>query len=950
MRLSGLPFLVFGVVISAATAADKLPQMPMPIDRTRSANYRWLNKETIETKLLDDMESLDTWQFKGKGQMSLTDERSIDGKHSIRLSTTTKTAEDEIPADKRLYGEVCVNRKVNGEDWRDYNRLSFWVYPDLPGWYVVNLRVRLYNEGEKKMPEWKGFYHVYHCFDLKNEKWNHVVWEIADLPRDKVTGVEFWRRRQSNEPGASDVMTFDIDHLELQKVEADHYEGWDVWPGRISFSHTGYQSGATKKAIASDLTAKEFKLISKQSGQTVLQKPVETVTSTIGQFQVMDFTEIRDNGTYVIQAGDTVTEPFSIDDNIWDETIYKAINFFYCERCGTDIPGIHRACHRDWLGLHGDKKIVINGGWHDAGDLSQGLGNTSNATYAMLTLAERLRDRDRRTVLSDRLIEEAKWGLDWILKTSFSDGYRINWSTMGLWTNGIIGDNDDITSNAVNRPYSNFITARVEALASKVLKQSDPDLAAHCLKRAVADWEFAVAKLGDPKQIHIRLSSLAILSSLELFEATGQQKYADKALELAKIVLDSQQKSFLPGLNVPLTGFFYVNASKNSLEHNQHQSHEQRPIAALAKLCKTFPQHPDWIKWYSTVVLHSEFFQKEMAKLTAPYNLLPNSIYTTEEYLRVSGNIDDYQDRFKEQVLNGFKVGDKYYVRVFPVQPLSTFRGNCGTVLGQTRAIAEAAHLRNNLELADLCQQQLHWMIGRNPFSQSLMYGEGYDYAPQYSAMSGDITGSLPVGIKARENYDLPYWPVHNFANYKEVWVIPVFNWIWLMRDLAGPALVKGNVEPGGDRTIQFHEIQTAKTTQVKPDSANGEFRVMLSAGKYKIETDGCEKNITLLAAGTYSLDLTEKHALDFTVSQKTSPDGEVTIELTAKGNGKHRFSVRADNLTLPLLDKEVTLKPGVSETIKWLGKMESKDTPWIAVIVPDNDLSQRKEAFGFKW
>ena len=80
----------------------------------------------------------------------------------------------------------------------------------------------------------------------------------------------------------------------------------------------------------------------------------------------------RTSAMYVLDAGGTVTHPFRIDPNVWRQTIWKALNFFYAERCGMAIPGIHGVCHRDWQVVHGDKRIVINGGWHDAGDLTQG--------------------------------------------------------------------------------------------------------------------------------------------------------------------------------------------------------------------------------------------------------------------------------------------------------------------------------------------------------------------------------------------------------------------------------------------------------------------------------------------------------------------------------------------------------------------------------------------------
>ena len=76
-------------------------------------------------------------------------------------------------------------------------------------------------------------------------------------------------------PDPGDQTILYIDHLELQTVVPDHVEGWDVAPGKIAFSHTGYTSGSTKTAIASGLNAPEFSLIEQGSGKVVSPKPVE---------------------------------------------------------------------------------------------------------------------------------------------------------------------------------------------------------------------------------------------------------------------------------------------------------------------------------------------------------------------------------------------------------------------------------------------------------------------------------------------------------------------------------------------------------------------------------------------------------------------------------------------------------------------------------------------------
>jgi hypothetical protein len=55
------------------------------------------------------------------------------------------------------------------------------------------------------------------------------------------------------------------------------------------------------------------------------------------------------------------------------------MNYFFCQRCGYVVPGIRGICHRDWQGVRGDRRIIIIGGRHDAGDTCQGLANPGEA-------------------------------------------------------------------------------------------------------------------------------------------------------------------------------------------------------------------------------------------------------------------------------------------------------------------------------------------------------------------------------------------------------------------------------------------------------------------------------------------------------------------------------------------------------------------------------------------
>ncbi len=787
---------------------------------------------------------------------------------------------------------------------------------------------------------------------LRNHEWNHVLWEIGNLPRDKVTRLEISSLMSGNEPEAADVLTYDFDHLELEQVDPDYIEGWGVWPGRISYSHTGYQSGAAKSAIASGLKAREFRLIDQATGKAVLSKSIQTVRTHLGEFQLMDFSEVRQSGSYFVRVGGAVTGAFRIEPNVWRQTILKAINFLYAERCGMAIPGVHGVCHRDWTVIHGDQRIAINGGWHDAGDLTQGLGNTGEIVYGLFSLAERLKARGEDPELYERLLEEARWGLDWVLKTSFGDGFRNQGSINSRWTDGVIGNSDDITSTARNTPMGNFTASAAEAIAARVLKDSDPRLAAYALKLAEADWRFACAGMAatnstserwrgsfDSDNVEHEAASVGVLASVDLWLATENQRYGDKAIELANIILASQERK-RPNWDIPLLGFFYTGPGKDRILHYCHRGREQAPILALSRLCDTFPNHPDWMKWYSAVVIHSQYL-KALAKYTEPYGVMPASIYQADEYRSVPGS---RRESFRNQVTNGIPLGQGHYLRLFPVW--MDYRGHFGTILPQAQALINAAHLRGDLESATLAQHQAEWIIGRNPFSQSTMYGEGYDFPPLYAPFPGNIVGALPVGVQTRGDRDVPYWPVQSTWTYKEVWVHPVARWIWLMRDLAGPALIKGQA----DSSVEFIANGSGPRTVTRVNPTNGSFRIILPEGKYTVRCNGEEQEKIFLPAGTCHLDLRPGHSLDFEISRLSSDNGKVRIGLSARGEGIHRFNIRTDNLKLPDVQKEMILKRGTVRTLEWSGRITSLDSPWVAVVVADEIPTLRKELMGAAW
>ncbi len=406
--------------------------------------------------------------------------------------------------------------------------------------------------------------------------------------------------------------------------------------------------------------------------------------------------------------------------------------------------------------------------------------------------------------LYHRLMEEAEWGIDFVLKSRLSDGYRAQtWGT-NLWTDGFIGTGDDSTARrrvrVHNRAFENFVYAGIEAYASMSV-ENDKMLKENLRKVAMEDYAFA-RKRFDEKGFdemsgggggdHAAMASnsqymanISFAASL-LYKLTGDKYYADEAAKAIRYTLDCQRKEPL-GDKDKIKGFFYRDLTRKSIVHFTHQSRDQVYMQALTALCETQPDHADYNKWKQSVTMYGEYLKKIM-KYVEPYGMMPSGVYHIDEvkdsvnFYKVqvgirSGATQDY----KEQLENGFKLDDEHYLRVFPVW--FSFRGNAAVHLSTGKAAALCGKFLQDKELTNIAEQQLFWIVGKNPFGQSLIWGEGSNYPQLYTALPGETVGAIPVGMQSRFNQDEPYWPQLNTATYIEVWGAPAARWLSLISE-----------------------------------------------------------------------------------------------------------------------------------------------------------------------
>lgn len=158
-------------------------------------------------------------------------------------------------------------------------------------------------------------------------------------------------------------------------------------------------------------------------------EPSGTSWHPFSHYFTVDFSSFNQQGSYYFELdGHSVkSQVFKIGPYPkWEEDV---VDFIRTQRCGFN-PHINAFCHqKDGLSFFGIRKdstfLDASGGWHDAGDQLKYLITSSNTTARML-MAFQMNPVGFKDVFDAKglaganglpdILDEAKWGLEWILK------------------------------------------------------------------------------------------------------------------------------------------------------------------------------------------------------------------------------------------------------------------------------------------------------------------------------------------------------------------------------------------------------------------------------------------------------------------------------------------------------------------------------------------------------
>lgn len=357
----------------------------------------------------------------------------------------------------------------------------------------------------------------------------------------------------------------------------------DTW---IRINQLGYAESAVKVAVLGSKNTeriKNFELIDAVTSKTILKKSAGKNFGEYGPFissYRLDFSDVKSPGTYYLQSGKTRSPQFTIGSDAYKGAADFALRYMRQQRCGYN-PYLKASCHPvDGYTVYGpmpDKTFVdVTGGWHDASDYLQYSTTSANATYHLLAAY-----RDFPTVFNDNqlsnglegkngtsdVLDEAKWGLDWLLKMHPRDGWMFNQ----------IGDDRDHVGyrlpnldsadygygKGTGRPvyfisgekqglgkYKNNQTgtastagkfASAFALASQVYS-TDKYMSDLFKSKSVSAYNFGLAKPGNAQTASVKSPYIYAegnwvddmeLGAAAIYQVTGDKKYMEQGLKFS---------------------------------------------------------------------------------------------------------------------------------------------------------------------------------------------------------------------------------------------------------------------------------------------------------------------------------------------------------------------------------------------------------------------------------
>jgi len=331
---------------------------------------------------------------------------------------------------------------------------------------------------------------------------------------------------------------------------------------KILVNNLGYELESSKTAFITDINADSFYVFNEDQ-ELIFKNKIEGLSeydpSSGDYVREVKFDEVNREGTYYIKLdtdskGNT-SHKFRVEDNIFARPAFLTLRSFYLHRCGIEVSDKkydHPACHIndavyfDNPGLHKD----VTGGWHDAGDYNK-FSVTHNVTLGYLLhqyLDNPQTYTDRQLGIPESgngipdILDEIKWGLDWLLRMQDASGGIHHKVSIKKWTGEHLPHKE--TDQRYIFKVSSAGTAgavAVFALSYQLFKKFDSDFAEKLKQAAHKGWLFLednpvsvpLGGFSNPPDVYGGEygdnldTDERLWAAVELYKVTREKKYLD---------------------------------------------------------------------------------------------------------------------------------------------------------------------------------------------------------------------------------------------------------------------------------------------------------------------------------------------------------------------------------------------------------------------------------------
>ena len=349
----------------------------------------------------------------------------------------------------------------------------------------------------------------------------------------------------------------------------------------IRINQLGYLPRSVKVAVfisTESVSVKDFTLCDAITGKVVFKADAVMYSGAYWGMKSaaqLDFSKFESQGGYYLVTGTARSEPFRIAADVYEGTADYILRYMRQQRCGYN-PYYADSCHTHdgFIVDHPTRTgeiIDVTGGWHDASDYLQYVTTSANAVYQMLFAYTKnpgvyvdfydASGMPGKNGIPD-ILDEAKWGIDWLMKMNPAKGEMYNQIADDRDHRGFRIPTEDTVSygNGLYRPvyyvtgksqglakYKNRSTgvssvagkySSAFALASKVFRNYDPALAGQLSIMAQDAWDFALTDIGVTQTActvspyfyeEDNFADDLELAAFEMFRLTGDSIYLVKA-------------------------------------------------------------------------------------------------------------------------------------------------------------------------------------------------------------------------------------------------------------------------------------------------------------------------------------------------------------------------------------------------------------------------------------